>query len=408
MQRLFIKKLITAVLFIILIFSFSIANLTTSYKSLLDTYNTEVKSKASISDAIAAVQSSMNDNTLGRYKFIEGYGYIQRLMLKNEESNYEVIKDEDGTMHYSFFGDKPNPVYTLVKRTVALKNGLKNSKTKFAYVMPPDKYVKGHSKLSYGLPYNYANETASVFLNLLNENNIDTIDLRNFLADSGISYKNMFFKTDHHWKPQTAFYEFGQLAKTLKTKYKLNMQDLDFYTNKKNWNFVTYKDSYIGSMGRKTGRLYDGADDFTLIYPKFSTNYTYNSVTGSQKTKISGRFEDALITVSPFRNKKGTYALEGDKYSSYLFGNQGIVHVQNKNMPNGPKLLFIKDSYTVSLAAFLSSVCSDIYLVDPRYFTGDIAKYVNSVDVDCVFVSFYPQDLTEDFFKFYQNKKEAK
>ncbi|MNN69410.1 hypothetical protein D3C81_1851980 [compost metagenome] len=61
----------------------------------------------------------------------------------------------------------------------------------------------------------------------------------------------------------------------------------------------------------------------------------------------------------------------------------------------------MKDSYTVALAAFLSTVCSDIYMVDPRYYTGSIPEYIDSVKTDFVFVSFYPQDLTEDFFKFY-------
>ena len=81
-------------------------------------------------------------------------------------------------------------------------------------------------------------------------------------------------------------------------------------------------------------------------------------------------------------------------------GNHGIVHVTNEDNRNGMKVMFIKDSYTVPLAAFLSTTVSDVYMIDPRYYDGDIAEYINDTDLDMVIVSFYPQNLTQEFFKF--------
>ncbi|WP_234122355.1 DHHW family protein [Clostridium hydrogenum] len=404
MQRLFFKKFMTSIIFIIMLLSFAFYNFKVSYSPILNTLKQQKTSSTSLVNIIAAVEGTINDNTAGKYKFIELYGYIQKLMYKNEESNFEVVKDKNDFLHYTYFAEKPNPVYHLVERTKSLKAGLKDKRTKLIYMMPPDKYVEGYSKLPYGIPYSYSNETADVFLNLLKKNNIDTIDLRKNLTKSGIENNQLFFKTDHHWTIQTAFWEYTQLVNTLKTKYKLNIDEDGFYTNKDNYNFITYKNAAIGSMARKTGILYSGVDDFTLIYPKFATNYSYYSKTGNQVTNLNGRFEEALLTIDPLRTNKDIYSLEADKYSSYLFGNQGIVHVINKNNLNGPKVLFVKDSFTVPLAAFLSTVCSDVYLVDPRYYTGNIPNYINSVKTDFVFLSFYPQDLTKDFFKFYENK----
>lgn len=405
MERLFFKKFITAVTFIIILLIFSIMNFKVTYKPILDTIKTQRANSSSISSTISVLENAIEDNTFGKYKFVEAYGYMQKLMYKNEESNFEVVKDKEGSLHYTFFAQQPNPVYSLVKRTIALKNGLKDQNTKFIYMMPPDKYVKSYTKLPYGIPYDYANETADVFLNLLNKNKVDTIDLRENLTKSGIPENQLFYKTDHHWTTQTAFWEFGQLVNTLKKQYGVNIDEDGFYTNKNNYNFITYKNATVGSMGRKTGITYSGVDDFTLIYPKFATNYNFYCKTGSQEFSLNGRFEEALLTVSPFTTNKGMYSLEADKYSSYLFGNRGIVHITNKDNPNGPKVLFVKDSYTVPLAAFLSTVCSDVYLVDPRYYTGSIPNYINSVKTDFVFVSFYPEDLVPDFFKFYENLK---
>lgn len=404
-NRVLSKKIITSIIFLIFLMFFSIQNFRLEYDPLIENLKKQQLSFNTSSETIKLIESTVNENVYGRYKFIDGYGYLQRLMDKNEESNFEVIKDKNGFLDYTFIGFQANPVYTIANRTQAFKEGLKNKNTKFVYLMTPDKYIRGYSELSKGIPYNYANETADNFLNLLNQKGVDNIDLRENLTESGIPLDELFFKTDHHWKIETVFWEFGQLVNKLNKNYNMNLDQDGFYTDKENYNFIKYKNSYIGSLGRKAGAYYDGVDDFTLVYPKFKTSFSCYTKTGDQEATLEGRFEEALFTVSPFRTEKGVYALEGDKYSAYLFGNRGIVHVQNKNNPTGPKVLFVKDSLAVPLAAFLSTVCSDVYLVDPRYYKEDIPDFVNQInDLDFVFMSFSPQDLTEDFFQFYKEK----
>ena len=49
----------------------------------------------------------------------------------------------------------------------------------------------------------------------------------------------------------------------------------------------------------------------------------------------------------------------------------------------------------------MSTVCSEVYLVDPRYYKESILEYVNSIEnLDIAFISFSPQDLTDEFFNF--------
>ncbi|AAK79532.1 hypothetical protein BJV85_002431 [Clostridium acetobutylicum] len=398
------KKFITSIIFIIFLISFSAENLIVSYKPLIEAYNNQKKASASVKDTISSVQYAMEDNVWMKYKFVDTYSYVQRLMFKNEESNFEVVKDKDGILHYTYFADQANPVYELARRTEAFKNGIKGKNVKFAYIMPPDKYIAGKTQFPTGIPYNYVNETTDKFLDILKEKNIDTIDLRKNLDKSGIPADKLFYRTDHHWQIPTVFWEFGQLVNTFDKKYSLNLDPNNFYTDKNNYNFITYKDAFAGSMARKTGITYSGDDDFILAYPKFKTSYNYYSKTGKLIFNMNGRFEEVLLTTSPFSSKYKEYDTEGDKYSMYLLGNQGITHITNKNNPNGPKMLFVKDSLTVPLAAFLSTVCSDVYLVDPRYYSGSIPKFVNSVKVNYVFISYSPQDLSTDFFNFYEKK----
>lgn len=402
MNRLFTKKLITTIFFVGFLFIFSIKNIIVSYNPIKDILKNE---GITLDEAIKLVETAANENVYKKYSFIYSYGYLQRLMNKNEENNFEVIKDKQGFLQYTYFADKPNPIYDIALRTQAFKNGLKNKETKFIYLMPPDKYIRGYSELPIGIPYNYANETADDFINLLNKNAVDTIDLRENLLESGISLDDLFFKTDHHWKIETAFWEFGQLVNKLNLNYDMNLDKDNYYTNKENYNFIKYEDSYLGSMGRKVGKYYGGIDDFTLVYPKFKTSYSHFSKTGEQEFNLEGRFEDVLLSISPFTLDQGMDSLEVDKYFSYLYGNRGIVHVVNKDNSNGPKILFVKDSLAVPLATFLTTVCSEVYLVDPRYYKEDIPTFINNIDnLDMVFMSFSPQNLTKEFFPFYEEK----
>lgn len=396
------KKLVTTIVFLVFVFVFSFQNIKNTYKALSESLQKSDLNYSNISEILKSTEGIINDNVYEKYKFIDGYSYLQKLLNKNEEANFEVVKDQDGLLHYTFFGDKPNPVDELVSRVKNFDDGIENKDKKLIYLMTPDKVIKGSTKFETGIPYSYSNETADNFLQGLNENGITNIDLRENLYKSGIPSNELFYKTDHHWKTETVFFEFGQVVDMFKEKYGLNLDPNNFYTNKENYNFIKYNNSYIGSMARKAGKYYTGVDDFTIIYPKFKTSYTFYSKNGEVEDNLQGRFEDALISTYPLNLEKDSYGLEADKYFSYLYGNWGLVHVHNKDNANGPKLLFIKDSLAVPLTAFLSTVCSDIYLLDPRYYKDDMLKFANETDLDFIFISFYPQNLTEDFFSFHK------
>ncbi|MEG1829694.1 MAG: hypothetical protein RR309_09805 [Cellulosilyticaceae bacterium] len=75
----------------------------------------------------------------------------------------------------------------------------------------------------------------------------------------------------------------------------------------------------MGSMGRKTDIYYNGVDHFTVIYPKFDTNYIIQSTNQGTTEKLQGRFEESLFLVPAFRQEGNIY--DADKYFDYLRGN---------------------------------------------------------------------------------------
>lgn len=403
-KKIFRLRIYTAIILLILLYSFSIVNAITQFPTIQQNFiidaanNTEPNFFIRTQTYIKRLNYHINNNFYSRYTFVELYGAWQRLLNKKEENNFEVIMDNEGQAHYEYFGKNGHVDPALAKRVANLKKSLP-TKTQVIAIIPPEKDIPDYTSFEQGLPFGYYNERATNYIHELQQKNIAAFDIRKSLTQSSIKPADIFFKTDHHWRVTTAFFAYQHLAHYLQTNYNFPINQA--YLDKENWNFLTYKNAFLGSMGRKTGRYYLGTvDDITLIFPKFNTNYEmlmeYNKDTVLHP---KGRFEEALLSYVPFQNNLDQFNPYYDKYSSYLSGDYALAHIVNKNS-QGPKVLFIKDSIARPVSAFLSTMCSEVWLIDPRYYKASIDGFAKSHDLDYVFIMFLPQDLTSDFFAF--------
>lgn len=406
MKSFFLKKTVAAFLLLAMIFSMAFM----SWQSAWPTLRADVKNFTqsagrtgeSVSTLVSQLNSSIGDKIYSKYAFVETYGYIQKLLDKKEINNFEVVKDNKGYLYYTYFTTGPNSVSTIAARMTRLKQAAAQKGDKVVYVMTPDKYIEGQTRFETGIPYNYANETADDFLKALKQNNVDTVDFRQIMKQGGKYTLGSFYKTDHHWKVQTAFWAYTQFVNVLQERYGLQFPHKAQYTNLQNFNQIVYKNSYIGSMARKEGILYSTTEDFTFIYPKFDTNFDFYAQSGSDQLNVQGRFENSIAFTSILSGGGDPYDADNDKFFTYMDGNPGFVDITNMNEPKGPKVLFIKDSLMVPVASFFALGCSKVYMVDPRYYAGSIEKLLADNHYDYVFVSFSPENLTEQFFPFYQ------
>lgn len=397
MKRLLHKKYVTAMMFLMFLFLYSIINAKKELPLLIDKIEELVDEKATLKDAIAEIEAVVNENVAGRYYFIDAYGYAQRILDKNEEKSFEVVKDTEGKLHYTYFTETTNETYDLAERTAKLRDSIEDEACKLIYVMPPDKYIEGHTTFPTGIPYHMANETADQFLNELEAEGVDYIDLRDYLADSGLKMSEVFFTTDHHWRIETAFWAANTFFWQLQERYGEEIEDEAYYEDLSNYNQIVYENCFLGSMGRKSGRLYTEVDDFTLIYPKFPTSYRMESSI-LEDMELTGRFEEALVATPVLRQAENPY--DTDIYMTYMYGNQSYTQVENLENEDGLNICIIKDSFAVPFAAFSSLRCHNLYMIDPRYYEENIEAFINEHEIDYVVVMFSPQDLVDEFFTF--------
>lgn len=405
MRKLFTIRKITAGIIMTLIFAYALVNIVYSYTPMKEeVLRVMAADEMTMSEKIAAINTEINEVFFQKNLFIEGYGYLELLLDKDETNQFSIVKDTQGNLHYSYFQTDDVDVVEMGDATVELQEIAEANGSAYFYLMAPSKIVYGYTTFDTGIPIPDENEIMTDYLNYIGDRGVDYLDLRDTLDDSGIAYEDLFYATDHHWTTDTAFWAFTEVVDYLEENYEMDLDPDDYYTDIANYNQVLYENGFLGSLGRETGMAYSGVDDFNLIYPKFSTIYTYSAsdAFGAEPVimETNENFEGSLLDMNVFYENTDLMEIESDKYLSYLYGNYGYAHIDNQTNDTGAKILIIKDSYFVPVAAFLSTVCSEVDLIDPRWYDGDIEQYVADNNYDAVIVAFSAQNLTEEFFDF--------
>lgn len=400
------RQSIYTMIFIVALFSFSIKNAMQEYPALSKTFQNfeNINSAESLKSTIKDVDKNINDELLGKKQFMEGYGYLQVLMGKNEFNNFAYVKDDNGFFNYASLYSKRDPlIKEYTNRVARLKASVENKGTKVLFISPPSKSIAEISENSEELEIQDHNPLQNEFLYGLYCNGVDSLDLRKPLLESNIPREDLFYKTDHHWTSQAAFVSFVAIVEKMKELYGVNLDPNGFYSNLDNYNQRTYKNNLLGSQGRDTGINYSGLDDFTLIWPKFPTNFTYDSTDNyGNKVHREGSFDQSLLTPQALSHESDIY--EVSSYDTYTDGVRAWNKIVNTNNPKGPKILMIRDSFSNPLEAFLSPLCSEVDAIWPLAKDGkvDVEKYLQDNKFDYVFVILYPGNIDGNGINFFK------
>lgn len=217
--------------------------------------------------------------------------------------------------------------------------------------------------VSYYLPEEYANYTASETENIDNINSylngVKPVDAYNALKLH--TAEAIYARTDHHWLPLGAYYAAEAFAKVADVPFAL-LSDYDTATKK----------DYVGSMYTYTESavLLDNPEEFTYYIPKNKYKTTYYSTSFTDPTE-----GDLLMNLDGYDNSM--------YYLVFMGGDDKITHVET-DCKNGRTLVIFKDSYGNALVPCLTSSFENIYVCDMRYFelnAIDFCKQVGCTDL---------------------------
>lgn len=202
------------------------------------------------------------------------------------------------------------------------------------------------------------------------------VDVRDTLMDHNDEY--IYYKTDHHWTSAGACLAYDAWSE--RTGGEVEKED----GLAKN----VVSDKFHGS-------LYSKILDADSAYDEI---WTY----GLQKDEAFGS-KDCTVTIDEKQQLDSIYddekLQEKDKYAYFLGGNYGQVHIQNQKAASkakGKNILIIKDSFANSFVPFVTQDYENIYMVDLRYYNGDMKAYLQEHEITDVLVLYNVSNFISD------------
>lgn len=332
---------------------------------------------------VGNVESLFNENVYKKMEFIEVNGYFQKLLGKNVIDDVDkgrtVIKDKSGCLHF-YNNTKLRDTKYQVKKVEKLNKFCDDNDIKFIYVQPPSKVNKQENQLPIGIT-DYSNDILDNFIEGIKEKNVDYIDLRDYIKEESINYEDIFYKTDHHWTIDSAFWAYTKILNKLNEEDSTIFTDFDSTIDTKNYDTKLMKKSFVGSQGKRVGKYYTDLDDVKLYIPKFKTDLSCSlfGSNGQMTRKEQGDFYNSLIDIKDMESDD----LYVPKYESLLYSNRE-THIVNNLAKNDTKVLYIKDSFARPVAGYMSLNVKETRLLDLRYYKGSTYEYIKEYKPDVV------------------------
>lgn len=281
----------------------------------------------------------ISDQFPGRDLWIGIKSDAERAIGKKE--NNGVILGKDGYLFQKFDTPNKDDMEAKLESLNSLASSLKNIDSYFMLVPNSIKILE--EKLPAHIPI----EDQKRYIDRIQDSLTDEI---NFVDAYKALYAKkdeyIFYKTDHHWTSHGAYYAYRTLAQAMGFT-PLDLGDFDI---------TTVTDSFYGTLYSKSGFRRIEPDSIEIYIPKIPGEYTVEYVE-------EGITNDSLYNMDNLKKK--------DKYTIFLDGNHPEVRITTSAGSNR-KLLMIKDSYAHSIVPFLACHFDEIYMIDPRYYNGDI------------------------------------
>ncbi|MBQ7832125.1 MAG: hypothetical protein IJ336_00915 [Lachnospiraceae bacterium] len=334
------------------------------------------------------IENRFNDSFWNRYGFIEVNGTVHKLLGQRQMNG--MVKLNNGklvsTVEY-------RDVSYSAQNVIDFYAKLEEMNVPYIYIQAPYDFCKYDSQLPEGIE-DYSNYNADVFLQLLSENNVPNMDLRECLHESGMNHYESFYMTDHHWTIETSFWAYTEVVNCISDI--LGEAPDSKYLDMGNYTKTTLADAVLGSNGRKTGIVYAGLDDITMLVPNFETQVDLS--VPEKDLYRQGDFEDAFMF---YERLDGNNLYEMLQYNVYMGQDYACAVQTCQNAPVDANILLIKDSFARPVSAFMGTVYSEVHCIDMRYYEGNIEEYIQSNDIDIVVMMYNPYMLTnEGAYKF--------
>ena len=183
------------------------------------------------------------------------------------------------------------------------------------------------------------------------------------------AHEALYYRTDHHWTSLGAYYGYQTLTQAMG----MTPVALESLTP------TTVTEEFYGTIFSSSGVRWVAPDSIQTYIPDQGLQVT---------SYFDGSPTQGSLYAEEFLEKK-------DKYSYFLGGVQPLCTIKTEKQ-DAPKVLLIRDSYSDSLAPFLTENFSEIHLWDLRWNVNSLQEYVAEQEIDHVVVLYSISNFLSD------------
>ena len=335
----------------------------------------------------SALESDVNASFPKKNAFIDLNGLFHRVLLQREMNGVVLLKNGIESECMSDRDDEG--IRANAESVKEFSDWLGERGIDFLYCQIPMKNDDENDLLPQGLT-DFSNRVADVFVRFLDEFGVNYLDLRDCIREDGIERSSLYLRTEHHWSPAGGFYAFGKICDELRTKFGEDIPE--YVTDIGSYEQVTYKNSSLGYFGQRTGWMFAGFDDFTLIYPSWETRQS--SWAPHKELLREGSFYDAIF----YTEYLDARWRERGLYGTYIGGDWPVVVHHSETAPIDKTVMILIDSYGTIPEAFLTTAYRNVIALDLRWIrlTGmekTAVEFVEEYSPDIVIIAFNPNQI---------------
>ena len=371
MKKNILKKYPTFFVFSILVILFTVIDIINSPNEFSELENRKLSQmpilslKSYIDTSFSSdYEKYINDQFFLRDNWIDLKSRIEYLLGKRE--NNDIIFGKENYLFKKFITFNDEMLENNLNSIITFTN---NYNKEVDFFIIPNSYAVYDELTPRYLPLvdqlSLINSINS-YLSLKSNDHINTINVAEELLKNKDYY--IYYKTDHHWTSYGAY-----LAYLAYMDY-LGLEIVDINNLEK----ITIN-NFLGTYYNRS-KYFKADSDFI----------TYYNILGLH-IEIDGKEKLSLMDLDKFKGS--------DKYSAFLWGNNGLTKVINENISEerkGSSILIFKDSYANSFIQFLSYNYEIIDIIDLRYFKESIRNFMKDKDYNEILIMYSFNNLSSD------------
>ena len=173
----------------------------------------------------------------------------------------------------------------------------------------------------------------------------------------------IYFRSDHHWTVMGAYYAYEAWCKTKG----IEPHSIDYFKN-------TYEfDGFLGTFYASSDQspvLGNNPDTVLAFVPNGTNDEVFTDSDGNDMNW------NVIRDVSEWARTS--------KYNCFIGGDNPFTVIENPTITDGSACILIKESYGNAFAPFLVDHYQHVYIIDYRYYEGNLTQFVKDKNVQDV------------------------